>query len=182
MNDFTVLPDGLPAPVDDGGADHLPGLALPSVALPATTGGTVDLSVIPGKLVVFCYPMTGRPGVPLPEGWDAIPGARGCTPQNLAYRDRHAEIVARGARVFGVSTQETAYQVEMAGRLALPFPILSDAEGALADALRLPTFSVDGRRLLRRLALIADAGRIVAVRYPVFPSDSDAPWALERLA
>ncbi|MGC4402755.1 peroxiredoxin [Methyloversatilis sp. MC4-4] len=171
---LTTLPADLPVPTDDGAAAHLEGRLLPALALPATDGRTVHLSTLPGLQVIYIYPMTGRPGVPLPEGWDAIPGARGCTPQSCAFRDHHTELAALGAGVFGLSTQDSDYQREAATRLHLPFPLLSDGDLALRDALSLPVFEVDGRLLYRRLTLIADAARIVKVFYPVFPPDRNA--------
>ena len=165
----------IPPPDDDDGADHLAGLAVPSVPLPATDGTTVDLSRLPGRTVVYAFPRTGRPGVDNPDGWDMIPGARGCTPQSCAFRDHFAELRSLGVdRVFGLSTQDTAYQREAAERLHLPFPLLSDAAGALAAALRLPTFPVADMTLLRRVTLVIEGGRIVRVFYPVFPPDRSA--------
>ena len=172
------LPDGLPVPTDDGAADHLPGMRLPPVPLISTAGDAVDLAALPGRTVVYCYPMTGRPGSDLPPGWDEIPGARGCTPQSCSFRDHHAELQALGARVFGMSTQDTDYQREAAVRLHLPFELLSDAELAFAGALDLPTFEVDGMILLKRLTLIIDDGRIEKVFYPVFPPDKSAEEVL----
>lgn len=137
--DWRELPANLPAPTDDGACDHLPGLRLPSVPLRATNGQVVDLARLSGRTVVYCYPRTGRPDEPAPDGWDAIPGARGCTPQSCAFRDHYAELHGLGAEVFGLSTQDTAYQREAVERLQLPFPVLSDAELRFAHALRLPT-------------------------------------------
>lgn len=171
---LTTLPADLPVPTDDGAARHLEGRYLPALALPATDGRTVELSTLPGLQVIYIYPMTGRPGVPLPEGWDAIPGARGCTPQSCAFRDHHAELAALGAGVFGLSTQDRDYQREAATRLHLPFQLLSDSGLALRDALKLPVFQADGRTLYRRLTLIAEQARIVKVFYPVFPPDRNA--------
>jgi peroxiredoxin len=168
------LPSALPVPTDDGAADHLRGMRLPPVPLDSTAGETVDLSTLPGRTVVYCYPMTGRPGDDLPRGWDEIPGARGCTPQSCSFRDHHAELQALGSRVFGLSTQDTEYQSEAAGRLRLPFALLSDAELAFAGALGLPTFEVEGMVLLKRLTLVIDDGRIEKVFYPVFPPDKSA--------
>jgi peroxiredoxin len=168
------LPSDLPVPTDDGAADHLRGMRLPPVPLDSTAGETVDLSTLPGRTVVYCYPMTGRPGDDLPRGWDVIPGARGCTPQSCSFRDHHAELQALGSRVFGLSTQDTEYQSEAAGRLRLPFALLSDAELAFAGALGLPTFEVEGMILLKRLTLVIDDGRIEKVFYPVFPPDKSA--------
>jgi peroxiredoxin len=141
------LPADLPVPVDDDACAHLPGMRLPSLALPATDGSMIDLSTLPGRSIVYVYPRTGRPDQPLPAGWDEIPGARGCTPQSCAYRDLAAELGALGARVFGLSTQDTAYQREAATRLHLPFPLLSDERRELTTALSLPTFEVDGMTL-----------------------------------
>jgi peroxiredoxin len=175
MQTFQTLPDGLPSPVDDGAADHLTGARVPDLALPATDGGNVNLSELHGLSVVYAYPRTGEPGKPLPEGWDAIPGARGCTPQSCAFRDHFAEFEAHGvAHMFGLSTQDTAYQREVAERLHLPFPLLSDAKLELGRALGLPTFTVAGMTLLKRLTMVIDGGIIVKVFYPVFPPDKNA--------
>ena len=174
-NDPAVLPPGLPVPVDDGAADHLPGQAIPALTLPSTTGEPIDLATAAtGTLVLFCYPRTGRPGEDPPPGWDEIPGARGCTPQACAFRDHHAELDGLGARLLGLSAQSPEEQLEAAGRLGLPYPLLSDPGLALAAALRLPTFQVGSRRLYRRLTLVARAGRVVHVFYPVFPPDRNA--------
>jgi peroxiredoxin len=175
------LPNDLPVPEDDGAADHLPGMRLPPVPLMATSGEVVDLSALPGRTVVYCYPMTGRPDRSLPTGWDEIPGARGCTPQSCSFRDHHAELGSLGARVFGLSTQDTEYQSEAATRLHLPFALLSDAELAFAGALGLPTFEVDGMVLLKRLTLVIDEGWIEKVFYPVFPPDRSAEEVVEWL-
>lgn len=168
------LPANLPVPTDDGACDHLEGIRLPSVPLAATNGQSVDLATLPGRTVVYCYPRTGRPDEPSPDGWDAIPGARGCTPQSCAFRDHYAELRGLGAEVFGLSTQDTAYQREAAERLHLPFPLLSDAELRLASALRLPTFMVAGMTLLKRVTLLVRDGQIEKVWYPVFPPDKNA--------
>jgi peroxiredoxin len=175
------LPNDLPVPEDDGAADHLPGMRLPSVPLVSTSGEIVDLSALPGRTVVYCYPMTGRPDRSLPAGWDEIPGARGCTPQTCSFRDHHAELRSLGASVFGSSTQDTEYQREAATRLHLPFALLSDSDLAFAGALGLPTFEVDGMILLKRLTLVIDDGWIEKVFYPVFPPDRSAEEVVEWL-
>jgi peroxiredoxin len=180
-----VLPAALPVPEDDGAARHLAGVRLPAVPLAATSGEQVDLSKLPGRTVVYIYPRTGGPGVALPDGWDAIPGARGCTPQSCSFRDHFAELQALGvAHLFGLSTQDTDYQREAVDRLHLPFPILSDARLQLAQALRLPTFEAAGTTLLKRMVLIADDGVIAKVFYPVFPPDESAAvvagWLREK--
>ncbi len=180
--DLTKLPTDLPRPADDGGARHLPGLLLSSLPLPATTGEPVDLASLgPGRVVVYAYPLTGRPNEPLPPDWDLIPGARGCTAEACSFRDHHAELTAAGARVFGLSTQPTEYQQELVQRLHVPFPILSDAGLAFTEALRLPASQVEGRTLLKRLTLILRAGRIEHVFYPVFPPDRHAGEVLDWL-
>src|SRR5919199_2533440 len=169
-----ALPEGLPVPADDGASDHLPGASLPHVPLISTAGEPVDLAALSGKIVVYCYPLTGRPDRKLPRGWDEIPGARGCTPQSCAFRDRHEELRALGARVFGLSTQDTAYQREAVERLRLPYELLSDEDLGFAGALGLPTFEVAGAVLLKRVTMIIDEGSIEKVFYPVFPPDENA--------
>lgn len=166
----------IPAPTDDGGAAHLSGMTIPPVSLLATDGAMVTLGALRGRTVVFAYPRTGEPGkISLVDDWDMIPGARGCTPQTCAFRDLFAELKAAGAaHVFGLSTQDNAYQAEMAGRLHLPFPVLSDEKLELTRALRLPTMHVAGLTLIKRLALVVDDGRITNVFYPVFPPDRNA--------
>jgi peroxiredoxin len=169
------LPDDLPVPVDDGAARHLTGMALPDVTLAATDGARVNLSRLSGRTVIYIYPRTGRPGQALPTGWNAIPGARGCTPQSCGFRDHFRELEALGvARIYGLSTQDSEYQREAVERLHLPFPLLSDAGLELQRALRLPSFQLDGMTLLKRLVLVVDDGTIVHVFYPVFPPDRSA--------
>jgi peroxiredoxin len=182
-HDPAVLPEGLPVPVDDGGADHLVGLSVPAIALPATSGGSVNLHDR-GRgrgLVVFAYPRTGRPGVEPPTDWDTIPGARGCTPQACSFRDLSEQFAALDTDVYGLSTQDADYQLEAATRLHLPYALLSDAELRFTAALRLPTLTVDGMTLLRRLTLVIKDGRIEHVIYPVFPPDRAATDVLAVL-
>jgi peroxiredoxin len=175
MHDPNFLPPDIPVPQDDGRARHLTGAKLPDIALPATDGRTVNLSKLKGRTVLYVYPRTGVPGVDAPPGWDQIPGARGCTPQSCGFRDHFAELKALGvANVFGLSTQDTAYQSEAAQRLHLPFPILSDAELDFASSLHLPLFMTSGMTLLARMALVIEDGVIVKVFYPVFPPDKNA--------
>jgi len=174
-HDPTYLPPDIPVPQDDGGARHLAGMKLPDLALPATSGGAVNLARLAGRTVLYIYPRTGVPGVDAPPGWDDIPGARGCTPQSCGFRDHFAELKALGvANLFGLSTQDTAYQREAAQRLHLPFAILSDEKLAFTRALRLPTFTTSGMTLLKRMALVIDDGVIAKVFYPVFPPDKNA--------
>src|SRR6266513_4789988 len=172
------LPEDLPIPVDDGACDHLTGFLLPDMTLMSTAGTLVNLAKLPERTVVYCYPRTGRPDQALPTGWDAIPGARGCTPQSCAYRDHYQELRDLGAAVYGLSTQPTDYQLEAVSRLQLPFALLSDAAGEFSTSLRLPSFEVEGVRLLKRLTLIVGKGRILHCVYPVFPPDMDAQTAV----
>ena len=165
----------IPAPVDDGAADHLLGARIPPLKLPATDGREVDLASVAGRTVLFAYPRTGRPGVPNPEGWDLIPGARGCTPQACSFRDHFEELRALGvANLFGLSTQSADYQREAAERLHLPFPLLSDEGLCLTNAMALPTFEAAGMTLLKRVTLVIDSGTVSHVFYPVFPPDQSA--------
>lgn len=175
MHNPNVLPPDIPAPIDDGAARHLKGMRVADVALPATDGARVDLSKLDGRTILYIYPRTGRPGQALPTGWDGIPGARGCTPQSCGFRDHAAELMRLGvAHLYGLSTQDTAYQQEAASRLHLPFALLSDETLAFAKAMRLPTFDVDGMRLIKRMAWVIDDGVITHVFYPVFPPDKNA--------
>jgi peroxiredoxin len=181
MVDLTKTPDDLPIPQDDGSAKHLVGMTLPSLSLLSTNGNQIDLGSFKDFLVIYCYPMTGQPNVPLPDGWDQIPGARGCTPQSCSFRDHYQELKALKAEVVGLSVQTTAYQKEMAERLHLPFPVVSDIDFKFQKALTLPTFVAAGMTLLKRLTIIAKDGKIVSVHYPIFPSDSDPPWVIDYL-
>jgi peroxiredoxin len=174
-HDPTKLPADLPIPVDDGAARHLIGASVPDITLPATTGPAVTLSKLKGLTVLYIYPRTGVPGVDAPLGWDDIPGARGCTPQSCGFRDHFAELKALGvAQVYGLSSQDTAYQREAAERLHLPFALLSDVELKLKSAIALPTFFTSGMTLYKRMALVIEDARIVRVFYPVFPPDRNA--------
>lgn len=173
------LPADLPEPADDGPADRLPGTLLPPVSLPSTGGGRVDLSTFTGTTVACCYPMTGRPDREIPEGWDSIPGARGCTPQSCSFPDHHEELRGLGARVFGLSTQATAFQQEAAGRLHLPFELLRDHNLAFAKKVGLPTFEVEGEKLTKRLNMVSEDGRPEKVFYPVFPPNESARRVFE---
>jgi peroxiredoxin len=176
------LPADLPVPQQDGAADHLTGRPLPDIALPGTRGGVVDVAAVGcPRGVLYFYPHTGRPGVELPDGWDLIPGARGCTPQACAFRDHHQELLDLGAEVYGISSQGTAHQAEAAERLHLPFPLLSDPELRLKLLLDLPTFRAGGEELYRRLTLVVRERAIEHVFYPVFPPDGHAAEVLAWL-
>ncbi|MFF0777704.1 peroxiredoxin [Streptomyces sp. NPDC003720] len=177
------LPDGLPVPEDDGAAEHLPGTAVPSLTLESSGGEAVRLDTLgAGRSVLYVYPLTGRPGTDMPEGWDTIPGARGCTTEACGFRDHHEDLLAAGAaRVFGLSSQDTDYQREVVERLRLPFRMLSDPERRLARALDLPTFTVEGTRLYSRLTLIVHDGLVEHVFYPVFPPNEHAEQVLAWL-
>jgi peroxiredoxin len=184
MKDYSTLPPDLPVPEDDGAAALLTGRLVPSVRLPATSGPAVDLADAAsgdGALVIYVYPRTGTPGQPLPDGWDAIPGARGCTPENCSFRDHAAELAELGARVHGLSAQPIVEQRQFASREHMPFPLLNDAGLQLARDLDLPTFEVDGMTLYKRLTFIARDGRIERVFYPVFPPDTHVDEVLAAL-
>jgi len=181
-HDPYTLPPDLPVPEDDGAADHLEGAVIPRLELPTTDQRALDLAEAAQRLLVlYIYPRTGKPGVEMPAGWDDIPGARGCTPQSCAFRDLHAEISAAGAHTLGLSAQSVAEQHEVVERLHLPYALASDPLLTVAEALRLATFDVDGMTLYKRITLIADAGRIVKVFYPVFPPNRNAQDVLEWL-
>jgi peroxiredoxin len=170
----------IPAPLDDGATRHLVGARMASVPLPATDGATVDLSALPGLVVVYAYPRTGKPGVANPEGWDMIPGARGCTPQSCSFRDHFADLKALGVdHLFGLSTQDSDYQREAAQRLHLPFALLSDEHLKLTRAMALPTFETSAMTLLKRFTLVIDDGTVEHVFYPVFPPDRSASHVID---
>lgn len=181
-DDLYALPEGLPAPVDDGACAHLVGMRLPDVRLRSTRDRQVDLGALAGLVVIYAYPRTGVPDRDPPEGWDLVPGARGCTPQSCAYRDGFSDLAAFGAQVYGLSTNPPEYQREAAERLHLPFELLSDESFALTEAMRLPTFEIAGMRLLKRFTMIVRDGLVERVHYPVFPTDADAANVLEYLA
>ena len=178
QSSYLDLPDDLPIPQDDGAADHLQGTTLDSIILSATNGSKIDLSKLSGTTVVFIYPMTGVPGVALPEGWDDIPGARGCTPQACSYRDNYDELKKHVDNLFGLSVQSSEYQKELRDRVELPYEILSDLDFKLATSLNLPTFEANSMKLLKRLTLIIKDGVIIKKHYPVFPSNKDVNWVL----
>jgi peroxiredoxin len=176
------LPTGLPVPQDDGACNHLPGMRMPELWLASTAGDLINLGQIRGRTVVFCYPRTGQPDQPIPDGWDAIPGARGCTPQCRGFRDQYGALTVAGvSHLFGLSTQDADYQKEVVERLDLPFPLLSDRDLSLVRALKLPTFQFDAMTLIKRLTLIIDDGCITKVFHPVFPPDQSAGQTLEWL-
>ncbi|AFZ22514.1 Peroxiredoxin [Cylindrospermum stagnale PCC 7417] len=176
------LPQNLLVPVDDGACNHLLGMQIPSVPLMSTAGKIVDLACLTARTVVYCYPRTGRPDQDLPQGWNEIPGARGCTPQSCAFRDYYQDLQALGAMVFGLSTQNTEYQQEAIERLHLPFELLSDLELALTKALKLPTFEIESMTLIKRLTLIIFDGQIQKVFYPVFPPNQNAEKVINWLS
>lgn len=181
MQSLTTLPANLPVPVDDGACQHLLHATLPDIALTSTQGQSVNLRKLAGWSAIYIYPMTGLPGTALPDGWDSIPGARGCTPQACAFRDHHTELQQLGAQVFGLSTQTTTYQTEAATRLHLPFALLSDAQFAFTDALQLPTFEVNHQRLIKRITLLVLDGNIEHYMYPVFPPDQNTTQVIDWL-
>ena len=181
MTSFEKLPHNIPVPIDDGACNHLLNRALPSMLLSSTQGKDVDLSVISGRIVIYCYPMTGQPGSALPNGWDEIPGARGCTPQSCAFRDHYRELEQLKTQVYGISTQSSEYQTEAVERLHLPFELLSDRDLKFANSLKLPIFEVEGKQLIKRVTLIAENGKIIKVFYPIFPPNKNADEVIKWL-
>lgn len=178
---LTNLPKDLPKPVDDGACDHLHNLKLPSVTLFTTDDQSIDFSTISGRVVIYLYPMTGQPDTALPSGWDAIPGARGCTPQSCAFRDHYAEMKRLNTAVYGLSTQDTDYQKEAVKRLHLPFSLVSDSNLAFIHALNIPTIQIEGMLLSKRVTLIVNNGTIEKVFYPVFPPNKNATQVMAYL-
>ena len=181
MKDLSKLPDNLPIPVDDGACGHLLGTRIPSVPLVTTSGDTVNLGALSGTVVVYFYPMIGRPDSPPLVGWNEIPGARGCTPQSCAFRDHHAELKRFHAKVFGVSAQPLEDQKKAKARLGLPFELLNDSCFGLTEAMRLPTFEYEKSRLIKRLTVVTIDGVIRKVFYPVFPPNRNAEDVVEWL-
>lgn len=181
MQTLTDLPQDLPKPEDDGACDHLHNRSLPPVKLNTTNNEVIDFSSIKGRVVIYLYPMTGQPDKALPDGWDEIPGARGCTPQSCSFRDHHSELKKLNTSVYGLSTQNTQYQKEAANRLHLPFPLVSDNNLEFINALNIPTIEVDGMVLSKRVTLIANNGIIEKVFYPVFPANENANQVMAYL-
>ncbi len=173
--------EDLPIPIDDGACNHLLGRIIPAVSLSSTSGATINLQSLKGLLVIYCYPMTGRPDRKLPEGWAKIPGAKGCTPQSCSFRDRYSELQKLNTNVFGLSTQTTEYQREVKNRLLLPYDLLSDKDLVFANDLQLPFHLVDNMTLIKRVTLIFDEGKIVKWFYPVFPTDKNIDLVIEWL-
>lgn len=178
---LSELPIGLPVPTDDGAAKHLTGLYLPAIQLNATNGKSIQLNALKGKYVIYVYPMTGKPNIALPDGWDSIPGARGCTPQSCSFRDYADELTKLNANIFGLSSQTTEYQLEVKNRLHLPFELLSDTSFLLKESLGLPTFYVGNIERYKRLTMIIDNGQIVKTFYPVFPPDKNVDDVIDWL-
>lgn len=180
-SDLANLPASLPVPENDGGCSHLLDRVLPRVVLPSTAGRMVNLAELNVPSVLFFYPRNAQPHESIPEEWNMVPGARGCTPHSCGFRDLHQEFKLLGFQVFGVSTQDTDYQKELVNRVHLPFEILSDAKFELARALQLPTFEFRGLRLLKRMAWVVEGCKITRVFYPVFPPDKNADEVLAWL-
>jgi peroxiredoxin len=175
------LPADLPIPIDDETCNHLLGRQIPNVSLSCTDETTIYLQDLKGRLVIYCYPMTGRPDIKLPEGWEQIPGARGCTPQSCSFRDHYNELQKLKTNVFGLSTQTTEYQKEVKERLHLPYELLSDKDLLFANSLQLPFHLVDNMTLTKRVTLIFDEGKIVKYFYPVFPADKNIDQVIDWL-
>ena len=181
MTELSHIPADLPVPVDDGACDHLPGLALPDICLPCTNGDDVCMSTLNDLTAIFIYPMTGHPDKALPDSWNHIAGARGCTPQACGFRDNYPELAALNVHVLGLSTQSTSDQQEASNRLQLPYPLLSDKRLSFSNALRLPTFQLGRQTFIKRITLICNHGYIEQVFYPVFPPDKNAQSVIQYL-
>ncbi len=181
MKDLSVLPDNLPVPVDDGACDHLPGMSIPAVSIASTVGKTINLGELAGTAVFYFFPMLGNPNALPLNGWNEIPGARGCTPQSCAFRDQYSEIKKYATNIFGVSAQPLAEQIEAKQRLHLPFDLLHDGDFVFTDALKLPTFKYENKKLIKRLTIISIDGVIRKVFYPVFPPNRNAEEVLAWL-
>ncbi|CAD0081750.1 unnamed protein product [Aureobasidium vineae] len=178
----TTFPSDIPIPTDDGACDHLPGMTIPPLSLPATNDTSIKISSLQSLVIIFCYPRTGAPGETIPDAWNSIPGARGCTPQACSFRDTQREFMTAGVnKIFGLSTQSTAYQQEVKTRLNLPFELLSDEKLDFVEALSLPTIDWEGKKLTKRITLAMVEGKIVKVWYPVFPPDQSAQQVLDWL-
>jgi len=173
MEKLDTLPNDLPKPDDDGACDHLTGMSIPDLLLQTTSGNLIDIAKLNGLTVLYFYPMTGRLDIPLPTGWNRIPGARGCTPQACSFRDHYAELKSLDCEVYGISTQSSDYQKEALQRLHLPFELLSDIKIELRNSISLPTFMVDGNELYKRFTLIMKDSKIIKVFYPVFPPQNN---------
>jgi peroxiredoxin len=174
MSDVYTLPPDLPVPEDDGAADHLPGRMLPQLTLDSSQGPVSLRQLSIDRLVLYVYPRTGQPDRPAGPEWNAIPGARGCTPQSCAFRDHAGELEALGARVAGLSAQPLEEQVEFAERNHMSYPVIADPELKLGAALGLPTFEFEGLTLYKRVTLVVEACAVAKVFYPVFPPDRNA--------
>lgn len=181
MSHATTLPPDLPVPEDDGACDHLPGSAVPDIPLSTTTGERVSLKTATGRHVVFCYPRTAGPNESVPDDWNAIPGARGCTPESCAFRDLYQAFQVQGVDIYGLSAQPSAEQVEVKTRLHLPYPLLSDDDLAFASAMNLPTFQWRDTTCIKRLTLVIRDGVVDHVFYPVFPPNTHASTVLDWL-
>jgi peroxiredoxin len=179
--DVYTLPEGLPVPQDDGACDHLLGLSMPALTLDSSRGPVALRALAVGRLVLYVYPRTGKPGRPTPVGWNAIPGARGCTPQSCAFRDHQAALQRLGADVAGLSAQPLEEQVEFAERNHIPYPVIADPERRLGEALQLPTFEFEGAVLYRRVTLVFESAHVAKVFYPVFPPDRNTAEVLAWL-
>jgi peroxiredoxin len=183
-DDVYTLPPDLPVPENDCAADHLQGMMLPQLTLDSSADPVSLRELALERLVLYIYPRTGRPGEPSPAGWDAIPGARGCTPESCAFRDHATELAALGAKLAGLSAQPFEEQVEFAWRNHIAYPVIADPELRLGKALRLPTFEVEGMTLYKRITLVVEACAIAKVFYPVFPPDKNAQevvaWLRDR--
>ncbi|MCJ1396083.1 hypothetical protein MMC18_008971 [Xylographa bjoerkii] len=180
----STFPSDLPVPTDDGACDHLTNAGLPNTTLPSTgsPSNPLDVSQLHDLTIIFCYPRTGAPDEVVPTTWDAIPGARGCTPQACSFRDNLPALKEHGVKnVYGLSTQGTEYQKEVHDRVHLPYELLSDEGLGFVKAMRLPTIEWEGKQLVKRITLAVEKRKVVKYWYPVFPPDRNVLDVLDWL-
>lgn len=180
--EFTKLPDNLPAPHDDGEANHLLKMHIPGIVLPSTVKDSLDISKIDARYtILYFFPTMKVPGSPLPADWSNIPGARGCTPQNIAFNEHGADFQRYDAVSIGVSTQSIDELIQLSALRSFSQPLVSDSDLEFQQKLGVPTFQIEENTFYKRLTLIIQESKIIKVFYPVFPPDTHVLKILEWL-